>query len=89
MLKAALEEVMSIENRRVTLEVSFYNAIAQDNAGPRREFFRICLQEIKSTYFDTGLKEHLADDYNTVGLIMALSTLKNGAPTTQIFLMKD
>ena len=78
-LKTALEEVKSIENPRVTLEVSFYNEIAQDNGGPRREFFLICLQEIKSTYFDSGLKEHLGEDYITVGLIMALSTLQNGA----------
>ena len=78
-LKTALEEVKSIENPRVTLEVSFYNETAQDNGGPRREFFRICLKEIKTTYFDNGLKAHLADDYTIVGLIMALSTLQNGA----------
>jgi hypothetical protein len=45
-LKTALEEVKSIENPRVTLEVSFCNETAQDNGGPRREFFRICLKEI-------------------------------------------
>ncbi|CAB4037481.1 leucine-rich repeat-containing DDB_G0290503 isoform X1, partial [Paramuricea clavata] len=78
-LKTALEEVKSIENPRVTLEVSFDNETAQDNGGPRREFFRICLNEIKTTYFDNGLKAHLADDYTIVGLIMALSTLQNGA----------
>ncbi|CAB4021455.1 leucine-rich repeat-containing DDB_G0290503 isoform X1, partial [Paramuricea clavata] len=78
-LKTALEEVKSIENPRVTLEVSFDNETAQDNGGPRREFFRICLKEIKTTYFDNGLKAHLADDYTIVGLIMALSTLQNGA----------
>ena len=38
-LKTALEEVKSIENPRVTLEVSFYNETAQDNDGPRREFW--------------------------------------------------
>ncbi len=78
-LKTALEEIKSIENPRLTLEVSFYKESAQDNGGPRREFFRICLKEIKAKYFDNGLKAHLAKDYTTVGLIMALSTLQNGA----------
>ena len=78
-LKTALEEIKSIENPRLTLEVSFYKESAQDNGGPRREFFRICLKEMKAKYFDNGLKAHLANDYTTVGLIMALSTLQNGA----------
>lgn len=78
-LNTALEEVKCIENPRITLEVSFYGESAQDYGGPRREFFRICLQEIKAKYFDNGFREHLADDYTTVGLIMALSILQNGA----------
>ena len=29
-------------------------------------------------YFVNGLKEHISEDYKTVGLIMALSVLQNG-----------
>ena len=43
------------------------------------EFFRLCLPDIKAKYFDNGLKDHLANDYSTIGLIMALSTLQNGS----------
>ncbi|XP_028414357.1 uncharacterized protein LOC114537514 [Dendronephthya gigantea] len=78
-LASAMEEIEPLMNPRLTLEVCFYGEVAADMGGPRREFFRLCLQEIKSRYFDDGLKEHLANEYTTVGLIMALSILQNGA----------
>lgn len=78
-LDSALEEVQQLKNPRLTLEVSFYGESAQNSGGPRREFFRLCLQEIKTKYFDNGLKEHLSKDYENVGLLMALSVLQNGA----------
>jgi hypothetical protein len=74
-----MEEVHEIKNPRLTLEVSFYGGSAQDAGGPRREFFRLCLHEIKAKYFDNGLKEHLSKDYENVGLLMALSVLQNGS----------
>ena len=77
-LGTALEEIPCIEDVQLTLEVSFYGENAQDAGGPRREFFRLCLQEIKKTYLDDGLKEHLSEDYRIIGLIMALSALQNG-----------
>ena len=81
-LKTALDEIQFLKEPRVTLEVGFYDESAEESAedfgGPRQEFFRLCLQEIKAKYFDNGLKNHLVDDYSTVGLIMALSTLQNG-----------
>lgn len=77
-LKTALEEIQFLKEPRLTLEVGFYDESAQDFGGPRQEFFRLCLQEIKAKYFDNGLKDHLVDDYSTVGLIMALSILQNG-----------
>jgi hypothetical protein len=73
-----MEEIPCIEDVQLTLEVSFYGENAQDAGGPRKEFFRLCLQEIKKTYFDNGLKEHLSEDYQIIGLIMALSVLQNG-----------
>ena len=77
-LGTALEEISSIEDFQLSLEVSFYGENAQDAGGPRREFFRLCLQEIKQKYFDNGLKEHLSEDYKTVGIVLALSVLQNG-----------
>ncbi|XP_070547220.1 uncharacterized protein [Ptychodera flava] len=53
-------------------------AKAQDYGGPRKEFFVLVLRELKEKYFDNGLKEHMAEDYETVGKIMALSMLQNG-----------
>ena len=77
-LHTALEEIPCIEDVQLTLEVSFYGENAQDAGSPRREFFRLCLQEIKKTYFDNGLKEHLSEDYKIIGLITAFSVLQNG-----------
>jgi hypothetical protein len=77
-LATALDEVSGIENPQLSVEVSFYGENAQDAGGPRREFFRLCLQQIMEKYFDNGLKEHISKDYKTLGLIMALSVLQNG-----------
>ncbi|XP_028409260.1 uncharacterized protein LOC114531853 [Dendronephthya gigantea] len=77
-LNRAMEEIMPLINPRLTLEVSFYGEAATDYGGPRREFFRLCMQEIKARYFDGGLKDHLFADYTVIGLIMALSILQNG-----------
>jgi hypothetical protein len=74
----AMDEIAGIEDVQLTLEVSFYGENAQDAGGPRREFFRLCVKDIKRKYFDSGLKEHLSEDYETVGLILALSVLQNG-----------
>ncbi|XP_077862897.1 uncharacterized protein LOC144345212, partial [Saccoglossus kowalevskii] len=51
---------------------------AHDFGGPRKEFFTEVLREINDKYFENGLKLHLADDYEVVGIIMGLSTLQNG-----------
>ena len=77
-LATALEEISSIENPRLSLEVSFYGENAQDAGGPRKEFFRLCLKQVMEKYFANGLKEHISEDYKTVGLIMALPVLQNG-----------
>ena len=68
-----------LKDPRLTLSVGFYGESAEDYGGPRKEFFRLCLREIRAKYFDNGLKGHLANDYTAIGLIMALSTLQNGS----------
>ncbi|PFX14012.1 hypothetical protein AWC38_SpisGene21869 [Stylophora pistillata] len=75
-LVTAFEELkdVALTDLRKTLQVDFYGEEAQDLGGPRKEFFRLLLSEIYTTYFEKGLKDHLAEDYLTVGL----SILQNG-----------
>lgn len=49
--KEEFQSVSEVTDPRVTLEVSFYGEGAVDVGGPRKEFFRLCLQEIKKDYF--------------------------------------
>ena len=42
----------------------------EDYGGPRKEFFRLVLNAIKDKYFDKGLRDHLSEDYEPVGIIM-------------------
>ncbi|KAL5007947.1 hypothetical protein ScPMuIL_013528 [Solemya velum] len=77
-LETAFDEIRTIKDLRPTLEVQFYDEVAVDYGGPRKEFFRLVLTAIKEKYFDYGLREHLAEDYITVGKIIALSILQNG-----------
>lgn len=82
--KSAKEELSGNKDLRKTLEVAFYGETARHCGGPRREFFRLCLQEIKKKYFVHGLREEMADDYNIIGVIFALSILQSG-PLLQFF----
>ena len=43
---------------------------AEDYGGPRKEFFRLVLNAIKDKYFDKGLRDHLCEDYEPVGIKM-------------------
>ena len=53
----------------------FYGEGAVDAGGPRKEFFHLCLQEIKKDYFNCGL--NLSDYYAFAGTVMAPSVLQN------------
>ena len=78
-LVTAFDELKAMKvDPRLTLEVSFYGENAQDFGGPRKEFFNLAVGEIKAKYFDNGWREHLAEDYEMVGLILAMSMLQNG-----------
>ena len=76
--KDAVAEISLIDNLRLPLEVTFMGEGAQDFGGPKKEFFRLILSEIKEKLFDNGLMEDFAEDYNTSGTIMGLSVLQNG-----------
>jgi hypothetical protein len=78
LLKTTFDELEHLDNLRLTLQVTFYGEVAHDNGGPRKEFFRLCLRAIKEKYFDNGLHILLADDYEKIGIVMAMSILQNG-----------
>ena len=63
MLQTTFEELRSAKDPRITFQVEFYGEQAQDSGGPRKEWNRLCNQQIKIKYFDHKLNEHLADDY--------------------------
>lgn len=48
--------------------------VARDFGGPRKEFFRLVLSEIKKKYFHQGVRELLPDNYYMVGLILGKAT---------------
>jgi hypothetical protein len=45
---------------------------ADDYGGPRKEFFRLVMLCMKEKYFDKGIREHLVDDYEIVGILMGI-----------------
>ena len=77
-LETTFDELRSVEDPRITFQVEFYGELAQDSGGPRKEWIRLCNQQIKTKYFDCGLKEHLAEDYYYVGQMAAIALLQNG-----------
>lgn len=71
----ALAEISLIDNLRLPLEVHFMGEGAQDFGGPRKEFFRLVLKEIKEKLFDSGLNcRTVLYIWNNNGL----SVLQNG-----------
>ena len=78
LLKTAFDEMSSITNFRLPLEVKFSGEEAEDHGGPRKEFFRLILILIKENYFNGGLKEEVADEYIMCGTLMGLSMIQRG-----------
>ena len=77
-LETTFDELKAIQDPRITFQVEFYGEMAQDSGGPRREWIRLCNQNIKRRYFENGLKEHLSEDYFFVGQMAAIALLQNG-----------
>jgi hypothetical protein len=77
-LPTTFEELKDIKDPRLTFDVQFYGEEAVDSGGPRKEWIRICNQNIKMKYFDNGLKDYLVDDYFFVGQMAGIALLQNG-----------
>ena len=77
-LETTFEELKHVADPRVTFEVQFYGEQAVDSGGPRKEWIRLCNQKIKDTYFDSGLKEHMSEDYYYIGQMICIALLQNG-----------
>ena len=77
-LTSAIDEIKTIEDPRITLEVNFYGELAEDMGGPRKEFFCLAIQAAKEKYINHGWRNHLSEDYEVIGLLMALFILQNG-----------
>lgn len=73
-----LDEIKNIKNFRLPLEVDFVGETARDYGGPRKEFFRLMMIDIKERLFDGGLRHDLQDKYDAAGILMGLSVLQNG-----------
>lgn len=54
----------------INLILCFFNQVAEDYGGPRKEFFRLVLNEIKDTFFDKGLRNLLSEKYVPVGILL-------------------
>ena len=78
LLETGLDEISNVVNLCLPVKVNFTGEAARDYGGPRKEFFRLMLIEIKEKYFDGGLREDLAEKYKIVGIVMGLSVLQNG-----------
>ena len=44
----------------------------QDYGGPRKEFFRLILKEIKEAFFDNGFRALFKEKYVTVGVLLGM-----------------
>ena len=75
MLQSIKEEFETISNTRLTLEVKFYGEGAEDYGGPRKEFLSMSVNALKTKYFADGWRNHIAKEYETVGLVIGISVL--------------
>ena len=57
--------------------------------GQRKEFFHLIVRKIYEIYFENGLKEHLEEDYCTVGIILGKTNLNDNMYTRAKFKVKS
>ncbi|XP_062607214.1 uncharacterized protein LOC134269002 [Saccostrea cucullata] len=83
----AVDEISSLENVRLPLEVTFHGEAAVDLGGPRREFFHSFMEEVKHRllHVNAGAIEVLLQEealarhhYFYAGLVIGLSVLQGG-----------
>jgi len=49
----AVSEIAALENLRLPLDITFYGEEGEDFGGPRKEFFRLIIENIRERLFDT------------------------------------
>lgn len=82
----ANSEIKSLNDIRHPLEVQFYGEQSEDFGGPRKEFFRLALNHIRTSFLVQGVPVKLLrssaliedQSYYTAGIIVGLSALQNG-----------
>ena len=74
-LYTTFTEFESINDFSLTFEVDFLGELAHDLGGPCKKWIRLMNMAIKDKYFEKGLREHLADDYCHVGIMMGIALL--------------
>ena len=77
-LASTFEELPYILDPRNTFQVDFMGEDCADLGGPRKEWIRLVLKEIKAKYFDLGLRALMSKEYYYVGQMFAIAMLQNG-----------
>ena len=77
-LASTFEEFPFILDPRDTFQVDFMGEDCADLGGPRKEWIRLVLKEIKAKYFDLGLRALMSKEYYYVGQMFAIAMLQNG-----------
>ena len=75
-LQTTFDELKNVVDISITFQVQFYGEQAADNGGPRKEWIRLCNQQIKLKYFENGVKDHLSEDYFHVGQMASIALLQ-------------
>ena len=77
-LASTFEELPYVLDPRNTFQVDFMGEDCADLGGPRKEWIRLVLKEIKAKYFDLGLRALMSKEYYYVGQIFGIAMLQNG-----------
>ncbi|KAJ7349536.1 Fibronectin type 3 and ankyrin repeat domains protein 1 [Desmophyllum pertusum] len=75
-LETTVSELEFIDNYTLTFKVDFMGEASVDLGGPRREWIRLDNREMKTKYFDNGLRQYILQEYFYVGIMIAM--LQNG-----------
>ena len=74
-LDTTYQELPYIEDYRITFEIDFMGEKPKDLGGPRLKWIELCSREQYIKYFSNGLREHLAEDYFYVDIMVGVAML--------------